>query len=165
MATTLLTSTFYAPALPIDLQSESLTLGQALDGDREAVHRIVSGGPDAVQTAVITAADTTNFDFALASLLGAAPSSGVTRFSVLVKTFVGAAAVANAAYWETAATFADIAGTMTIVGAQTDLVAHEGTAATNPAVTISTTNLRVAVVHTGAVDHNTRVEVYVRRWA
>jgi hypothetical protein len=164
MATTLLSTTFFAPAPPIDLQSESLTMGQALDGDREAVHRLMNG-PDAVATAVITAADTTNYDFALASLLGAAPVSGVTRFTVLVKSFVGAAAVANAAYWETSATFADIAGTMTIVGANTDLVAHEGTAATNPVVSISGTNLRVAVVHTGAVDHNDRVEVFVRRWA
>lgn len=138
----------------------------ANDGDSQACAKVASGegGADFVCTAVTTAADTVNFDIPFASLLKlyAAQQSGVTFMALKIKTSIAAAAVANSAYYETVASFQDVAGTMTLTAAIVQTVVIEGTAQADPAVTNNGSNtLRIAVTETGAVAHQVRVEVFV----
>ncbi len=138
----------------------------AADGGLNATKKLAGGegGPDFLCTADTTAADTVNFDIPFASLLKryAAQQSGVTFLALKCKVMISAAAVANSAYYEVVASFQDVAGTMTLTAAQVSVVAIEGTAQADPALTNNGANtLRIAVTETGAVAHQVRVELFV----
>jgi hypothetical protein len=141
----------------------------AADGSRNACMKVAGGegGPDFVCTALVTAADTVNFDILFDSMLKkyAARQASFTTLVVRARVAVcatGAFVAANEAYYDVVAMFRDNAGTPTIIGAQVQDIVIEGTGAGQDAsLSISGQSVRLAVQTLGATSKNVFAEVYV----
>ena len=159
------------PAVGPNPTDEGGLLRLANDGGLNATKKIAGGegGPDFVCTALVTAADTVNFDIPWASLmkLYAAQTANVTAFHVRARVYVTAPTnvTANNMYFDVQAYFNDVAGTMVIVGAQVQTVVIEGTGASAQDVVLSNSgaNLRCQVVTLGATTKNVRAEIFTKQ--
>jgi hypothetical protein len=130
----------------------------AMDGDREAISAIVSRKQYEF-SATSSADESVTFDIPKADI--DMDESGVSRCVVKARVFGLGATAAGMQYGEATALFADISGTLTLVGASQAPIHAEGTDGTAPTWSASTTNLRLTVDSGSAVTVNWLVQVEV----
>jgi hypothetical protein len=151
-------ASFFQAFTPLPVE-DGAAFRAANDGDREALAAIVSRKQYEF-SATTSADENVTFDIPRASI--GMDVSGVSRCVVRARYVQTGATAAGMQFGEAWAMFADIAGTLTLVGASVAPVFATGTANTVGTWSASTTNLRLTV-DTGSgvtATHLVQVEVW-----